>query len=307
MKTIQCLYAVIFLFACSSLAEVEIISCNFIYTQQTVYTCSLPSLVIDDDEYQTFIFDVTGHLEGKTNDDVIRIEVFGGEVPFIIKELFEVFPNVRFYTTSYAGLRRIQSGALIYAGNLENFLSFGNPLAVIEPKAFVGADNLTFLDLESNEIQKIDDYAFAGLSSLEILNLSMNNITYLGYNIFSEMSRLTYVLLSDNQLETLDGRLFSKNPSLRDVSFYRNQINAIDSNFLDGLNELVQFDMRLNICADADWIINGETTLDTVRKGLQNCFDNAVTPQPDDVRKFVLELRGSLILRDEDGNVILEL
>lgn len=309
MKTVQCLCAiVILLLSGSSAQEAEVtVTCNFIFTQQTVYTCSLSSLVIADEADQTFIFDVSGHLEGRTNDDVMKIEVFGGDVPFIVAELFETFPNVRFYTTSFAGLRRIQSNAFADAGNLETFISFTNPLVVIEPNAFLGAEKLTMLDFDTNEIEKIAENAFDGLTALEILNLSSNKIYFLYYNTFSKVNHLTYILLSDNQIETLDGRLFSENPLLRDVSFYGNQINAIDSNFFDGLDQLLQFDMRFNICADANWVITGETTIDTVRQGLQSCFDNAATPPPDDVRKFVLELRGSLILRDEDGNEVLRL
>lgn len=293
----------------SSSAQViynETLKCSF-EISQGIYSCGLPNLSIVDDESQFFTFDVNNHLDGRTNDDVEKVEIYGGNVPFIITQIFTTFPNVKILAHSFSGLSRVQSKALVYAGNLEKFSSYGNSISTIQAFAFTGASSLIDIDLYNNQIEKVDETAFSGLEALQFLNIAGNNLTELHQNTFQSLENLAYLALAINQLESLDGRLFSNNRLLRDVNLYDNQIDAIGRGLLDGLEDLVFFNMRLNRCVDSQWTLSGETTIETVQKELEECFENFVEPPTDDVRKFTLELRGSLVIRDEDGNEILRL
>lgn len=284
-----------------------IIRCNFEFSQPTIYACSLGSVIIDDDESQNFIIDVSGHLENQTDADVTKIEIYGGIIPFIVTEFFTTFANVRFLTISNSGLKRIQADAFTNALNLESFVSYRNPLQSIGSNAFSGAINLFDIDLSFNEIENIHETAFSGLHVVEFLNIGANNLSYLHPEVFRSFTNLTYIILANNQLTSIDGELFANNRLLRNVNFQTNQINSIGTSFLDGLDDLLSLNMDQNICVNTHWVITGSTTIETVREDLQQCFENSLPPPTDEVKKFVLELRGSLIIRDENGEEIFRL
>lgn len=300
-------HGLILLFVSFSLVESQSqsLTCIFQFTQSTLYTCSLESLNVADDESQTFTF--TGnHLDGMNDDDVARIEVYGGSVPFIIPEFFTTFPNVRILVFSPAGLRRIQPNAFMNATNLLFFASYRNPLRSFEANAFTGASNLNDIDVYDNELDIIHENAFVGLDNLHYLNLGANLLENLHPNVFRPLSNIIRISLAVNHLESLQRDLFANNQQLEYLSFYINRINAIDRGFIDSFegSNLNYLDLLHNQCVDALWIIDESTTLDTIRSELEECFANA---EPDDVRTFILELRGSLILRDQNGTEILRL
>lgn len=282
------------------------IKCNFEFPQPTVYSCGLSGVVIEGDEKTNFIIDVSGHLEGLTNENVSKIEIYGGSVPFIITELFSTFRNIRFLSISPSGLTRIQSFAFEGAHKLESFVSYRNPLRYIDSHAFSGASNLYDIDLSINELEKISEEAFIGLENLRFLNLGGNKLRELHQKLFQPLTGIVYLQLAMNELTNLEGNTFSNNRFLHDISIQNNQINSIGKGFLDGLDNLLSLNLLHNNCADFHWIINESTTIKTVQAGLQTCFDN-FAPPIDEVRKFVLELRGSLAIYDENGKEILRL
>lgn len=283
------------------------VTCEFGFTQQIFYTCSLPGLIIADDLNQNIIFDVSGHVEGRNNSDVTRATVYGGSVPFIITQFFKTFPNLRLMAISPSGLLRIQSYAFSNANNLEQFASYRNPLAIIEADAFAGAPRLNSLDLYDNAIASIDNTAFNELGSLQYLNIGGNNLSTLNNELFKPLVNLTHFSVALNQIAVLSRNLFANNQLLQHADFFNNRINAIGGSLLDGLNSLTMFDMRGNLCANSFWIIDEETTIQTILEGLETCFANYVEPPQEDVRKFILELRGSLVIRDENGTEIVRL
>lgn len=79
------------------------------------------------------------------------------------------------------------------------------------------------------------------------------------------------------------------------------RINVIGRNFLDNFPQLRYFDAVNN-----SWTISGLTTIETARRGLAQCFDNFVpVPDDDELRRFVIEMRGSLSLKFENGTEII--
>lgn len=284
-----------------------IATCEFGFTQQIHYTCSLADLNIPDNLNQSIIFDVSGHVDGRNNSDVTRATVYGGSVPFIITQFFMTFPNLRLMALSPSGLLRIQSDAFANANNLEEFASYRNPLTVIEENAFSGATRLNNIDLYNNEISSIHNTALEGIESLQYFNIGGNNISTLSTELFRSQGNLTHFSAALNQLTSVQGDLFATNRLLQHADFFNNRIEGIERNFLNNLDSLRMFDMRGNHCANSFWMIGGETTIETIRDGLETCFANFIEPPTNDVKIFTLELRGSLIIRDGNGTEIIRL
>lgn len=289
---------------CSLVAsQNQTISCTFTLSTDH-YTCGLPNL--DLDEKQEIIFDVSGHLEGFGDENVTKVEYYGGNISFIFPELFTTFTSLRHFQSSFSGLERIPYNGFANANNLERILIYKNPLRVLEAKCFSGIRTLININLNSNEIETIDANAFAGLDNLVWLSLSDNKISKLDSTVFQPLSFLMTLELSANLIERIDGQTFLNNPLLNVISFYGNQITSVGPKIFDGFKDFFYLDMRDNLCDDNLWIVYDTTTVDTIRKGLTKCFENYVE-NVDDVKRFVLELRGSLILRDENGNEVLRL
>jgi hypothetical protein len=84
-------------------------------------------------------------------------------------------------------------------------------------------------------------------------------------------------------------------------------IDAIGSSFLDGLTNLQHVGMLFNKCVNNSWNIEGAVTVETVRDGLTDCFNNSPIdpPEPEDeLRRFVIEVRGPFTMRFENGTLI---
>jgi hypothetical protein len=123
---------------------------------------------------------------------------------------------------------------------------------------------------------------------------------------------MTTAYFNNNFLTSLNGRLFANNHEIIVISSSNNQINAIGREFLNGLPHVALVDLTGNVCANRYWLIGGPITINQVIADLETCFRNVVEPptttplpEPDnELRRFVLELRGPLSLRFENGTQI---
>lgn len=284
------------------------IFCDFILSD--MYTCQLLGVTISDNENANIIIGGE-HQPGLGDINVARVIILWSNIPFIITQLFTSFPFLDTLYMMGSGLTRIQTNAFNRAHNLRVIEFIENPeFRAIHANGFLGATNLRWIDFHANQIDHIHEAAFSGLISLETLFLDVNQIHELPAKLFQPLIKLEWVVISDNQLETLDGSLFANNSNVERLSIARNRIDAIGRSFLDGMPKLLMFNTLENICANNVWFIDGVgVTLDTVRQGLTTCFDNSVDVEvpKDDVRKFTLELRGTLIIRDENGTEIIRI
>lgn len=280
------------------------INCNF-FIQNTVYTCQVFAITVPDNESATI--NIGGvHMTNRTNADVRTIQILGGSIPFIVTHLFTTFPQATSFSISNGGLTRIQIGAFAAAQSLTSISIRSNNLKEIPANAFTGASRLLSLDVQQNQIEAIHETAFNGLAALFSLSIGRNNIRELHHNTFRALTSLRLVDAMYNLLESLDGRLFNNNPQVVELSFDRNRINAIGRNFLDNVTSLTGFFVWENICVNSGWFISGPITIDTIREGLTTCFNNAVEiPDPEDnLRRFILEIRGPFSLHHENGTEI---
>lgn len=280
-------------------AQTQNVNCVF-WTVNGVYTCRVGNQIIADNENQTFV--ITGTHSGINNDASVRaVEIEAtSNIPFVIPQLFERFPNVFRYIVSSSGVLRLQSNAFRYARSLELIVINSNPLHTIQANAFVGASSLRTLDLRGNQIANIFEESFNGLSTLRDFMLEDNQIRRLPQNFLRPIKNVESVYLSDNMIETVDGKLFQNNRQIREIDFVRNRINEIGRGIVDGLSNLQIFNIFRNRCADNIWVVGGTTSIDTIRSGLNPCFVNY-----DSLRRLRVEVRGKATLSDDYGNSIL--
>lgn len=284
-------------------AQVVNVQCTFL-TVDSTYTCQIFGISVADNENANFVIGGV-HQPGNTNAHVNRVSILFSGVPFIITQLFTTFPFLR-NLQIMSGLTRIQSNAFANAPNLWNVEIMENPsLQTIHANAFSGAPNIRILDMHRNGIETIHATAFAGLNSLQSLFIEGNQIRQLPWNLFLSTFSLQRIVLDDNQLGSIDGRLFSNNTRMVRIDMARNQINAIQRTFLDRMPALSSLNMQGNICANSFWTIGGGTTIETIRQGLQTCFNNFVDAPVGDERHFVMKLRGSMTIRHENGTEII--
>lgn len=279
------------------------INCNFFKTSNG-YTCQINESGIYDNE-KSDIRIGGQHLDGLTNDDVLVVLITNSSVPFVITEVFTTFPNLYFLSIMKdSRLARIQTGAFRNASNLEFvFISGLSELKSIEANAFKGGSKIMSLDLILNKIETIHETAFDGLVALRFLYLDGNQITHLPGQLFRSCKRLETLNAPVNFLDSLDGRLLSNSLQVRVLDFSRNSINAIGFKFLNELNNLTTFRLEGNRCANDSWTISDKVTIDTIRGNLNYCFRNADTK----LKRFKLEVKGSIVLRNEDGSELIRI
>lgn len=293
----------VFLTVGFSSAKALTLNCRFVLTAE--YTCEISGINLSENDAANVVIGGQ-HLPGRSNIDVREVRIFNSNIPIILNQLFTTFTNLDQMTISSSGLARIQTGAFDGAQRLTILLVlFNRQLRTIQPNAFVGASALTNIDLGENEIDTIHESAFNGLMSLRFLLLDNNKISQIPFNVFQPLPLVEVIVLDHNLLTSLSGRIFSNNPRISQINISDNRINAIGSSFLDGLSGLTSLFANNNTCVDSSWRIVGSVTIDTIRLGLAWCFNNdGDEKQPDELRRFILELRGPFSLRFENGTEI---
>lgn len=246
------------------------------------------------------------HIDGFTHHSVTRVYFTSGtNISHVLTEIFEAFPNLEDFSMLSLGLPRIQEGAFDDAGNLIALSINDNLLTELESNRFVTLSRLLHLDLGHNRIETIHSDAFNMLISLQNLFLGNNRLQNLEVGTFTQLPALRSIFLNTIQLRSIDGRLFASNTEMSKVFIYNSEINAIGNDFLDNLPQLSIIDLRGNDCIDAAFSIDEDNTIDMIRPRFSQCFTNF--NGNNETKTFVIELRGSLILRDENGNIVVEL
>lgn len=196
----------------NSLAQYEILNCDFIIRDGN-YSCELK---IYNPSGQNNFQRINGsHLNGKTDDDVltinVKLESFTINAPSIICETFK---NVRQFFFRQIGLQRI------------------------DENSFKACKALTHLFIEMNSIAEIHENAFKDNSELNLLYLGYNRLSKLPENVFMSQQKLTTLYLEDNEFSDFPDKLFHPLQSLRMLTLERNQISVIKSEWFEKLASL---------------------------------------------------------------------
>jgi hypothetical protein len=306
MKTSGVFFAAILLTGSVNAQDFRL-NCVFTMPINGRYTCQLFDTIVPDNINLNFVIGGV-HTQGRNNNNVQQVIITDSRIPFIISQFFTTFPNLLSFTISEGGLTRIQPNAFANAQNVESITLVFNPdFHSIEANAFSGLIRVSSIQLNSNGIDSINETAFNGLTQLSVLSMRQNYIRTLPENLFATLQSLRTVFFHRNSIYSLSGQLFANNRNLEIMSFNDNKINAIGSSILDGLTNLQHVGMLFNKCVSNSWNIGGSVTVETIRVGLTECFNNSPIdpPEPEDeLRRFVIEVRGPFTMRFENGTHI---
>jgi hypothetical protein len=284
------------------------INCNFVIIQNR-YTCQIFGVTVSDNQNANYVIGGQ-HLFGRTNADVQRVQIVSSNIPFVVNQFFSTFPNIADFIVTNGGLTRIQSGAFNNARSLAMIDISGNTqLRAFHANAFSGALHVQVIDILGNNLENIHETSFDGLNFLSLLFLEHNSIQNLPTNIFRTLSSLQSLSLNNNWLRKLDGNLLANNSNIMQLEIANNFISSIGRNFLNSLNRLAVFNTVNNQCVSELWRTGGDITINTIRAGLEPCFDDEVeNPEPPtgEIRRFVLEMRGPLKLYFMNGTEIVQ-
>lgn len=264
-----------------------------------VYRCLLRNVNVTDENQNIIIGG--NHMFGRSNADVTRVDLSVSTTPFIITQFFTTFVNLEALIISEVGLTRIQPNAFESAYILNTLALGGNPLRTLNAGAFRGLNKLTALSVYDSELTTINERAFEGLENVDVVFLSGNKIQSLPRGVFQPFVNLFYISLGDNLIESLHGEIFSNSRDVRQIELENNQINALGRNFLDNLNYLQYLNLEGNKCVSGSWSL---VPKDQLLQILKPCFENFVDSE---AKIFTFELHGTLLIRDEKGNEILQL
>lgn len=266
------------------------------------YTCTLNGVEHVNREDSV---EISGtHLDNMNNDDVESVIVINSNTPFIIEELFEVFPNINYLqvTTSH-----LQSIRIPETANLRSFYALLNNITRIDADSFRGQTNLESLTLYSNMITEIDDAAFDDLINVRTAAFVNNQIRDLNERTLSRLFSAQTIDFERNQLTRIDENVFANNAGLQRLYLEFNHINEVSPTFI---NELRQTNINYlnfagNECSSFGVNIDPDFGFGILAAAFQRCFLLFAGVGPDDRRQLRLEYVGNLGIVDQFGNELL--
>ena len=291
----------------TQLAPVEI-SCVFVDTTIVLsygYTCVLNAKTFDVPNYEVTFSGQ--HRGGRNNSDVRNVRITNSKIPFILRDIFTVFPNVYAMQVDNGGLKDIQGSAFARAENLRVLNFVQNNITSLTADTFINLPFLEELYFVSNNISSVSVNSFNGLQRLISLRFQNDSITSFLPFTFRPLVNLRNIFLTELRLQRIEGRLFASNRFLRILDLQDNDINAMQSTFLDNLANIQLINLMGNQCVNYFFSIEGNQTILEVQRNLTRCFNNFDNNTPVNVTRLTLEFEGHLTLFNENGTEIVRL
>lgn len=143
--------------------------------------------------------------------------------------------------------------------NLKKLSLFVNEITRIDRGDFDGLDQLEHLNIGANKISVIESGALGG-RNLRHIDLIGNKIVSLEKTMFGIVDKVETLDVSHNQIKALDPGLFRLFSCLKKMNLSSNHIEELKAHSFEGLNEIVEVDMRFNKIERADSVLVGELT-----------------------------------------------
>nr|ABB21033.1 variable lymphocyte receptor A [Eptatretus burgeri] len=121
-----------------------------------------------------------------------------------------------------------------------------NKLRELEPTAFHGLKELTYLDLDGNKLQTLPEGVFDQLVNLNKLYLHENKLESLPPKIFDKLTKLTLLYLYENELQSLPHGVFDKLTELKTLSLFNNQLKRVPEGAFNSLEKLTRLQLQSN-------------------------------------------------------------
>lgn len=297
-----------FVFGCRTQSAPVELTCVFVDTTIVLsygYTCVLNLKTFNDPSYNVIF---TGqHRGGRNNSDVRNVRITNSKVPFIIRDIFTVFPNIYAMQVDNGGLNEIQGSAFERAVNLRVLNFVNNNITSLRADTFINLPFLEELNFVSNNILNISVNAFIGLQNLMSLKFQNDSISTFMPFTFRPLNNLRNIFLTGLSIQRIDGRLFASNRLLRILDLQDNAIDAIQSTFLNNLANIQIINLMENQCVNYFFSIEGNLTIPDVQRNLTTCFNNFNNERPTNVTRLILEVEGHLTLFNENGTAIVRI
>jgi hypothetical protein len=264
------------------------------------YTCTLDEIDYDFSTPFYFIRVVGNHDTGRSNNDVRNLRIRDSEINRIPANIFSVFPNIEGLEITNCGAINFIPPDFFFADRLREVRIANNRMGRLFVSPFISATAIEHLVLENNEIADLGPNPFVGLSRLHTLSLANNQIQNITARLMRPLGALRNFDASNNAIEEVDGRLFVNSPQVEIVNLSGNSIRAVGNSILNINENLQQFWMAGNDCADQNFVIGTNVNLETIRTGLSDCFANSPFGT-----QITLNVDGNLIIYDENDQVLL--
>ena len=298
----------LFLVGCHTESSPVQLNCTFVDTTIVLsygYTCVLNRITLLDDDYNVTFSGQ--HRGGRNNSDVRNIRVTNSNITFIVRDIFNVFPNVYAMQVDNGGLRVIHGSSFVRAEKLRVLNFVDNNLTTITADTFINLPFLEELYFVSNNIFNVSVNAFIGLQNLISLRFERDLITTFLPFTFRSLVNLRNIFLTELNLQRIEGRLFASNRFLRIIDLQDNAINAIQSTFLNNLANIQIINLMGNQCVNQFFSIENNVTVTDVERNLTRCFNNYNNETPLNVTRLILEVEGHLTLFNENGTIIVRI
>lgn len=272
--------------------------CSYDYTFVSEYACMLSRITVTDESLNVTFGG--NHVSGKSDDDVLVVSISESNTRFMIRQIFQTFPNIIELEIRSSKLQSINIPSTI---QLKRLNLYGNNITVIENGRFRGQTQLESISAIGNNIQVLEENAFEGLNRLQSLILLENRIQVLQRRTFHPLTALENLDLFGNAISRIEPEHFALNRNLRTLSLVSNRISTISPNFADNLkSSLTLVDLSGNVCTGGTFTLKTEADWINMNNNLQLCFNNFKSPGGK--RRILLDFRGELDILDENGNII---
>lgn len=232
------------------------------------YTCS--ARLEDVLEPGVTVTSVIGqHRKGKSNSDIVAVDVSSQKTYFMIRGLIDKFPN------------------------MTDFYMFRSYLKEISKSDFEGCSQWTTMSLSRNHIKDVPDDTFDHLFNMEYFSISFNELSKIPN--LAAMPKMKELYLFENNIQTVEKSDFTSNPLLDVVWLYLNKIHYIEPRVFDILPRLKIADLRYNRCIDLSL---RDYNSDEFYKQVETKCDKKSTPSKDiilyrKVAAFLKEIRAN--------------
>ena len=266
------------------------------------YTCTLSDL--DYDFSSPFYFIRLGgqHGAGRSNSDVQNLRIRDSIINRIPANIFNVLPNVQSLEVINCGTLSIIPPDFFFAARLREIRMVENQITRLTTAPFINAVSLETLILENNGITDLGPNPFAGLVNTRFISIANNEVQNITTQLMRPLRSLTTFDASNNAIQEVDGRLFWHSPNIEIVNFSGNSITAVGNSILNINENLQQFWMEGNGCANENYVISNSVNLETIREGLVECFANSPFGT-----QITLNVNGNLIIYDENDQVLVRI
>lgn len=149
-------------------SEDVVLPCEFSILPFHRYTCTIKSVNISED---TKIIGVNGtHLAGYGNENVTRVDIESSSLKTFPQIVLDTFNNIKYLNAESVSMKNLDR--LANCSKLINLYLEYNLLQTIKNSTFENCRNLDDVQLDWNNITHIEPDAFKGLTELTFLLLS---------------------------------------------------------------------------------------------------------------------------------------